>query len=170
MIFYIYTYEIILDLIALLLAAVLIIVPVIKWKKWKILEKEYEKENRYRPYSDYHYSFDSWLKDNSRALISVALAVLLIMVGSINFYFDVDTVWNNRCKEPSNYETMIVQGETIREALGSTTDIVNTDLYIKAIDYNSELTTIKAKCNDPKYSINFSGNYDWNNIKLIEIS
>ena len=170
MIFYIYTYEIISDLIALLLGGVLIIVPVIKWKKWKILEKEYEKENRYRPYSDYHYSFDSWLADNSRALISVALALLLIMIGSISFYFDADIAWDNRRKEPSNYETMIVQGETIREALDSTTDVVNTDLYIKAIDYNSELTTIKTKYNDPKCRFNFSGDYDWNNIKLIEIS
>ncbi len=170
MIFYIYTYEIISDLIALLLGAVLIIVPVIKWKKWKVLEKEYEEENRYRPYSDYHYSFGSWLADNSRALISVALAVLLIMVGSINFCFDADIAWDNRCKEPSNYETMIVQGETIREALDSTTDVVNTDLYIKAVDYNSELTTIKTKYNDPKCRFNFSGDYDWNDIELIEIS
>ena len=170
MIFYIYTYEIISDLIALLLAAVLIIVPVIKWKKWKILEKEYEEENRYRPYSKYHYYFSSWLGDNSRALISVALAALLISVGSINFYFDADIICDNRYEEPSNYEAMIVQGETIREALDSTTDVVNTDLYIKAVDYNSKLTTIKTKYNDPKYRINFSGNYDWNNIKLIEIS
>ena len=55
------------------------------------------------------------------------------------------------------------------DALNTTDDVVNTDLYNRVIDFNTRLTEYQTKSVNDEYRHNFTGDYDWSVIQHIDL-
>ena len=109
-------------------------------------------------------TFFEWILD-----FSLIIAAVLVILGGIALTGNIVDIHENKIMEPAIYEKMIICGDTYRDALEYSTDIINTDLYLDIVKYNEQLTIIKSKSKIPNYSFNFSGNYDWDALEHIDL-
>lgn len=65
------------------------------------------------------------------------------------------------------YEGMQVEYTSIVNALDRTDDIVNTDLYMRAIEYNKKVAEYSVAQNHWNYKYNFDPDVDWSTLPLI---
>ena len=79
------------------------------------------------------------------------------------------TIIKNRTNEPANYNAMVIKGETLKQAIAVSDDLVNTDLYTSAVAYNGTLVQIQALSKNPMYALNFTGDCDWDAIEYINL-
>lgn len=71
--------------------------------------------------------------------------------------------------EVITYQETLYEQSTLQEAINSTDDIINTELYTKAIDFNKHLAKVQTAQNDSKYARSFSGKVDWSTVPFVVI-
>ena len=95
----------------------------------------------------------------------------------LNYYYDGSfffiayrVSFDTWVSEPTLYAERVSEYNTITSILNNSTDVVNSDVYLKAIEYNSNIESTKAMLENPSYSIFASHcDCDWANLPLIEI-
>ena len=133
----------------------------IMFVRWKIWAKK--QDCRWNKLSD-------WLNDHILCGITCSTIALITSICFIGCSIDcVSKINNNRINEGARYEQAIIEAVTITDALEVSEDIVNTDLYVNAVDYNANLAEMKAMYNNPHYKVNFTGRYDWNVLEYISL-
>lgn len=90
--------------------------------------------------------------------------VLVVCLG-----FFIIGFFQQQAREPVYFEKSYQQQQSLQAAINSTEDIVNTDLYLRAVDFNADLARLQAAQSNPNYSISFSGKVDWTTIPFIEV-
>ena len=98
-------------------------------------------------------------------ILTIAFSFLLFLTVA----FNGDSIYHNRINEAEYYTSAVVRAETIDAAIEVSEDIINTELYLDAIEFNKELAEVKSKFNNPHYKMNFTGEYDWNELEYIEL-
>ena len=140
-----------------------IILPMISYKRYRkmcVKEKVY-----WTPSTFFEYIFE----DKTIPGVSFILSIACIILATCFIVYDAAAVISNRYEEPAIYEQYIERGKVISDSISVSNDIINTELYNNAISYNTNLAEIKAKYADPRFSMNFTGDYDWNTIPYIEL-
>ena len=127
----------------------------------------------YKIVDRYGNTFSEWILDlllgGLSSFISLVTIVVLVVIGSVGLFGNIVDIHENKAMEPAVYEKMIICGDTYRDALEHSTDIINTDLYLDIVEYNEQLTMIKSSSKIPNYSFNFSGDYDWDALEYIDL-
>lgn len=140
-----------------------IVLPLVTYKQYR---KKYDKEESYCDPSDfYEYIFDDKIL---MGVSFVAGFIFFILTAGATAY-DTYTIISNHYEEPAIYEQYIEREKVITDCIEISDDIINTDLYNNAIAYNTNLAEIKAKYTDSNFSINFTGDYDWDAIPYISL-
>lgn len=167
---YITNISFIFNTVLILIGVIIAIIPIVRWHRWAKAEQAYDMKTYGHCYEG-HYTFEYWFDDHVASAVSIiGLGILIFSIGLFEFGFNAHSVYETRVNEGSHYESVIMKGETIREALKVSDDIVNTGLYSSAINYNSQLAVIKEKSANPRFSINFTGDYDWTAIDYIDLN
>lgn len=96
-------------------------------------------------------------------MISLAIIFLICSIVTV-----IDVV-NFRMQEGVQYATYLADYKSLYTAMDVTTDVVNTDLYLRIIDYNSEVTRMASLYNSRLFAISFSGHYDWSTLPIIHL-
>lgn len=154
----------------ILIAIIIALIPIVKWYKWKINLKakiKAKKKDTWYKYCNVDYSFFYWIKGINVAMFAFGIGFALAM--AIYLCLPFREIYSNRVNEPFRYSAAIAEAKTLTEVLDVSEDIVNTDLYIRVVDYNTNLASIKSKFNNNDFRLNFSGNYDWNSLESIEL-
>lgn len=140
-----------------------IVLPLVTYKQYR---KKYDKEKSYCDPSDfYEYIFD----DKILMGVSFVAGFIFFILTAGSTAYDAYTIISNRYEEPAIYEQYIEREKVITDCIEISDDIINTDLYNNAIAYNTNLAEIKAKYTDSNFSINFTGDYDWDAIPYISL-
>lgn len=75
-----------------------------------------------------------------------------------------------RINEFGAYNEMIAKHDTLEAILNNSTDIINTDLYKAAIEYNQKVARIAAQLDNPHYSIYYkTATCPWADLPIITI-
>ena len=146
-----------------------ILIPIFLWKNWAKKEKAEDEKNGFK--YDY-YNFDDWWNHGNNiviGLICFSIALITSLVVLISGVEGITTITKNRTNESAFYNSMIIKGETLEQAITITDDLVNTDLYTSAVAYNGTLAQIQILAKSPMYALNFTGDYDWDAIKYINL-
>ena len=101
--------------------------------------------------------------------LSFAAGIVFFIMAICFTAYDFTAAISNCYEEPAVYEKYVERGKMITDCIEVSDDIINTVLYNNAIDYNTNLAEIKAKYADPRFSMNFTGDYDWNAIPYIDL-
>ena len=151
------------DIFFIALSIFFIVLPMIMHKRYK---KMWAKEKTYwAPSGFFEYIFE----DKIPMGISFISGIICIVLASCSIIYDTATVISNRYEEPAIYELYVERGKVISDSIEVSNDIINTELYNNAISYNTTLAEIKAKYTDPNFSMNFTGDYDWDTIPYISL-
>ena len=151
------------DIFFIALSIFFIVLPMVMYKRYR---KTWDKEKTYwAPSRFFEYIFE----DKIPMGISFLSGVIFVVLSSCFIVYDAATVVSNRYEEPAIYEQYVERGKVISDSIEVSNDIINTELYNNAISYNTSLAEIKTKCTDPRFSMNFTGNYDWNTIPYIDL-
>ena len=151
------------DIFFIALSIFFIVLPMVMYKRYR---KTWDKEKTYwAPSRFFEYIFE----DKIPMGISFLSGVVFVVLASCFIVYDAAIVISNRYEEPAIYEQYVERGKVISDSIEVSNDIINTELYNNAISYNTSLAEIKAKCTDPRFSMNFTGNYDWNTIPYIDL-
>ena len=151
------------DIFFIVLSIFFIVLPMIMYKRYR---KTWDKEKTYwAPSGFFEYIFG----DSTPMGISFISGIVFIVLASGFIIYDTATVVSNRYEEPAIYEQYVERGKVISDSIEVSNDIINTELYNNAISYNTTLAEIKAKYADPRFSMNFTGDYDWNAIPYIDL-
>lgn len=151
------------DIFFIALSIFFIILPMISYKRYRkmcVKEKVY-----WTPSSFFEYIF----VDKTIPGVSFILGIACILIAFGFIVYDTAAIVSNRYEEPAIYEQYVERGKVISDSINVSNDIINTELYNNAISYNTSLAEIKAKYADPRFSMNFTGNYDWNTIPYIDL-
>ena len=151
------------DIFFIVLSIFFIVLPMIMYKRYR---KTWDKEKSYwAPSGFFEYIFE----DKIPMGISFLSGVVFIILASYFIVYDTATVVSNRYEEPAIYEQYVERGKAISDSIEVSSDIINTELYNNAISYNTNLAEIKAKYTDLNFSMNFTGDYDWDTIPYISL-
>ena len=151
------------DFFFLAITIFLIILPIVMYKRYR---KTWDKEKTYwAPNGFFEYIFE----DKIPMGISFLSGIVFVVLSSCFIVYDAATVVSNRYEEPAIYEQYVERGKVISDSIEVSNDIINTELYNNAISYNTTLAEIKAKYTDPNFSMNFTGDYDWDAIPYISL-
>lgn len=94
-------------------------------------------------------------------LIIFILCIIWFIIATIDFYSSIKT-------EAIQFATRQIEYQTITSILKTSNDIINTDIYIKALEYNSTVIQTQAAINSPTYSImSHFLKCDWASLPLI---
>lgn len=108
--------------------------------------------------------FDWGLKDTIFGIIvSIIffLCIIWFIIATIDFYSSIKT-------EAIEFATRQIEYQTITNILKTSNDIVKTDIYIKALEYNSIIIQTQTAINNPNYSImSHFLKCDWASLPLI---
>lgn len=142
-----------------------IVLPIVVYKQYR-KECDKEKIHHWIPDNFWEYIFDS---KASMGFSFVAGIIFFIMIMGFTIY-DSTVIISNHYEEPAIYEKYVERGKVIADCIEVSDDIINTELYSTAIAYNTNLAEIKAKYADPRFSMNFTGDYDWNAIPYMDLN
>ena len=146
-----------------------ILTPIILWKSWAKKDKARDEKNGLKYY---HYDFDDWWNSGNNIIIGFICFIIALIASLVVLFAGVEgvtTIAKNRTNEPAFYNSMIIQGETLEQAITITDDLVNTDLYTSAVKYNGTLAQIQELAKSPMYALNFTGDYDWDTIEYVNL-
>ena len=151
------------DIFFIVLSIFFIVLPMIMHKRYR---KTWDTEKTYwAPSGFFEYIFE----DKIPMGISFVSGIICILLASCCITFDTVAVISNRYEEPAIYEQYVERGKVISDSIEVSNDIINTELYNNAISYNTSLAEIKAKYTDLNFSMNFTGDYDWDTIPYISL-
>lgn len=103
-------------------------------------------------------------------LSALLLVFVGTLIGGIVFINSFAEYRGNRLNEAANYNALMAEGQTLTDALTVSNDIIKNDLYLAISNYNQDVTRWKAYYTSPRFSYNFTGDYDWMKIPYINIS
>ena len=113
------------------------------------------------------YDFNSWISRHSNFFPCVFFRIIILGISLICSINTLSVLYSNRIEEPARYELFIAKGDTISYALAVSNGNIDDEIYTQISSYNTHLAKIKANFNNPAYSLNFSGDYDWNALNYI---
>ena len=94
-------------------------------------------------------------------LIICFFCVIWFVLAIFCFYSNIKT-------EAIEFATRQIEYQTITNILKTSNDIINTDIYIKALEYNSIIIKTQTAINNPTYSImSHFLKCDWASLPLI---
>ena len=99
-------------------------------------------------------------------LVLVSVLAVCFLIGFLIGIFYVVNMINSPAYEHVIYNSMKIEGRTIQEALNASTDVVNSELYLKAINFNSKLSIYEDYAMNPKFAPMRWG-MDWQDIPKI---
>lgn len=109
---------------------------------------------------------DWWWVDDWQSILIIIVMICCLIWGGISIGMCANALF----LEPSLYAEQVSEYNTITAILNNSTDVVNSEIYLKAIEYNDDVQWTKAILNNPKFSIFASGcKCDWASLPLIEI-
>ena len=133
-----------------------------KWQKQKL--KDWPKENKsyfnFKRFREYH---------GELVPIYKFIVGLICCICCIIMLFALSQIYRNYQTEETTYQQYITEYNTLTEILNTTTDVVNSEVYLRINEYNKEITAFKAQYNIPNWSYNFTGNFNWNELNIINI-
>ena len=94
-------------------------------------------------------------------IVIIIILVLCIIFCFSEFISITEAKLTNKRAEIEVYQIYTEAGKIL-----ATADPIGCATYIQT--YNEKLAHIQSLYNDPQYSWNFTNNYDWNNIPIIE--
>ena len=151
-------------IIGMILGFIITAIPFVGW----LTTRPKKTSNDYT--SKYIRSFESFADDH------MALTLISMFIGAIMLTFCIgwhcsiaSNVRINKINEPVIYQQMMVERVSTVDALNTTDDVVNTDLYNRVIDFNTRLTEYQTKSVNDEYRHNFTGDYDWSVIQHIDL-
>ena len=104
------------------------------------------------------------LEDTTFSIIAFVICffcVIWFVLAIVCFYSNIRT-------EAIEFATRQVEYQTITSILKTSNDIINTDIYIKALEYNSTVIKTQTAINSPTYSImSHFLKCDWASLPLI---
>ena len=110
--------------------------------------------------------FDWWWSDDWPNILIIIVMSLSFVWGLLAYGISGD-VW---LTESSTYAERVSEYKTITSILNNSTDVVNSDVYLEAIEYNRTIESTKVMLENPSYSIFASHcDCDWASLPLIEI-
>jgi len=115
-----------------------------------------------------NYQYDLCLKDTSigmfLSIIFAACLLIFIIILFVGFIGQIND-------EEITYAQRQTEYKTIVNILETSNDVVNSDIYLKAFEYNSLITQTQKAIHDPAYSImaHFL-KCDWDSLPLIEFN
>ena len=152
------------DIFFVVLSVFFIVLPVIMYKRYRKMWAK-ESASYWKPSSFFDYIFG----DKVSMGVSFISGIVCIVLAACFIIYDASIVVSNRYEEPAIYEQYVERGKVISDSIEVSNDIINTELYNNAISYNTTLAEIKAKYADPRFSMNFTGDCDWNTIPYIDL-
>ena len=114
-----------------------------------------------------NYQYDLCLEDTSigmlLSIIFAACLLIFIIVLFVGFIGQIND-------EEITYAQRQTEYKTIVNILETSNDVVNSDIYLKAFEYNSIIAQTQKAIHDPAYSImaHFL-KCDWDSLPLIEL-
>ena len=151
------------DIFFIALSIFFIVLPMVMYKRYR---KTWDKEKTYwAPSGFFEYIFE----DKIPMGLSFVAGIVFFIFAICSTTYDACIVVSNRYEEPAIYEQYVERGKVISDSIEVSSDIINTELYNNAISYNTGLAEIKAKYTDPNFSMNFTGDYDWDAIPYISL-
>lgn len=103
------------------------------------------------------------------AVLMVAFGIVITIISTIWLFTNLYNAKIQRDQEQLYFQSNVEFQETLQKAINNSKDIVNTDLYLKAANFNADLAKLQAAQNDPRYSWSFSGDVDWSTIPFINL-
>ena len=113
------------------------------------------------------HQFHLHLEDTYAGLILIIIFIACLIMFIIVFFFGFIGQIN---EEEITYAQRQAEYKTIVNILETSNDVVNSDIYLKAFEYNSIITQTQKAIHDPAYSImaHFL-KCDWDSLPLIEL-
>ena len=114
-----------------------------------------------------NYQYDLFLEDTSiGTLFSIFFVVCLLIFIIVLFVGFIGQIND----EEITYAQRQAEYKTIMNIIETSNDVVNSDIYLKALEYNSMITQTQKAIHDPAYSImaHFL-KCDWDSLPLIEL-
>lgn len=140
-------------------------VRLIWFKIWQNAELDGEDEID-KQYYNYR-RFKNW-HDESIVIIKVIIVIACIIT-CIFPAVSLHQVYKNHVVEETTYNQYLTEYNTLNDILTSTTDVVNSEVYLRVNEYNKEVSEFKSQFNNPKWSYNFTGQFNWNELNMIDI-
>lgn len=117
--------------------------------------------------------FNSWHRFyNHFDTFFIGAIVITVVAGGIMLILSIigiAGIYENHICEPIVYEQYKIEYATITNIIDKSEDVVNSDVYLRANDYNKEITKLKEASTNPNYKLNFTGDYDWSALPTVEI-
>lgn len=106
--------------------------------------------------------------DDCGTFIAAVGTIICIVVLFLLGWFAIGSKMQ-RVNEPLTYQSNVELRNSLQQAIDNSEDVVNTDLYLRAVDFNTDLAEIKAAQADPRCTMSFSGKVDWSTIEPIDL-
>ena len=153
-------------LLGLLGVLVLVIFNFIAFRLWRSYRIKRDKNKHEPNWYDLTY-FKEKFVGTDIGLTIIAIVCFAIMVGGL-LVCGIQAYQNTKVEHIyfENYET---EYNTLVNIADTTEDLVNTGIYLRINEYNKEISRLQAQYNDKNFSMNFSGDCDWNEMPLINL-
>ena len=138
-------------------------VRLIWFKLWQKKEIEDEKDKQYYNYK----RFKDW--HNEETIFIKAAIIILSLITCVFLAVSLHQIYRNHVIEETTYNEYLTEYDTLNSILKSTTDVVNSEVYLRVNEYNKEVSEFKSQFNNPKWSYNFTGQFNWNELNTIDI-
>jgi len=114
-----------------------------------------------------NHQYDLFLEDTAIGtlfsiffVVCLLIFIIVLFVGFIGQINDEEIMYAQRQTEY----------KTIMNIIETSNDVVNSDIYLKAIEYNSTIIRTQKEIHDPAYSIMaYFLKCDWDSLPLIEL-
>ena len=114
--------------------------------------------------SKYHYF---GLEHEGLELILTIICLICVVWFLLAIFLMIDTINS----EPVMFAQRQAEYKTVINILETSTDVVNSDIYVKAFEYNSLITEMKTAIHDPAYSImSHFFKCDWDSLPFIVLN
>lgn len=108
--------------------------------------------------------YDWELEDEWIGFILIILCAICVVWFLLVLFALIDTING----EPVMFAQRQAEYKTIVNILETSTDVVNSDIYVKAFEYNSSITEMQTAIHNPAYSImTHFLKCDWDSLPLI---
>ena len=130
---------------------------------WRKSEIENDKDKEY-------YNFKRFKDWHSEGVILIRILFTVVLIFTCVFpSMALHQIYKNHSMEATTYQQYLTEYDTLNDILNSTTDVVNSDVYLRVNEYNKEISKFKSQFNNPKWSYNFTGKLNWNELNMIDI-
>lgn len=117
------------------------------------------------------YDYEDYMSDHQlKSIVAWCWMIIMGLLTIILWCCLIGTTVQNRIAEPALYASTQSTYVTVTQALDVSDDVIKSDLYLSAVDYNKTVAKYQSYYNQPGFAINFSGKYDWNALPVIDLT